>query len=258
MAKERAFWIFQLSFWAVAGLALFASGLSQMDWKVALVRNIYFPFAGFLASFFLSLFYPRLLGGGLVRRLILICLVSFVMAVAATSVINPITAMQLGADFDELPGRVFFGGALNLTLVFLVWSLLYLQLFGPMGILRVTEAGDGKASKPPRRITVEAGGRQLALEVAKISMVRAAGDYAEVVSEGREYLKRTTIKALEDELGAAEFQRVHRSMIVNAGLVSQIEPRSKGEYLLHMSDGSSARSSRSYRDAIRLRFGLKA
>ncbi len=259
MIKERAFWIFQVSFWAVAGLALFVSGLWQMNWQAALARNVYFPIAGFMTSFFLSLFLPRLLKGGLVRRLILIGLVCFVMAIATTSVINPITAMQLGADFGTLDATVYFGGALNLTLVFLVWSLLYLQLFGPSGILKVAEeTATSKRPGPDRRITVETGGKMVPLAVDTIAAVRAAGDYVHIRAAGREFLKRTTITAIEDLLGPARFLRIHRSAIVNVEMVSQIEAGSKGEFLLHLSDGSKISSSRSYREAIRRRFGLKA
>jgi DNA-binding LytR/AlgR family response regulator len=258
MIKERAFWVFQISFWAVAGLALFASGLWQMNWEAALVRNVYFPIAGFLASFFLSLFLPRILSGGLVRKLILVSLASFVLAIASTSVINPITAMQLGANFDELGRDVYFGGGFNLSLVYLVWSLLYLQLFGPSGILKVPEEQMTKDEPvADRRITVEAGGRMVPLPVNKIAAVRAAGDYVEIRAEGREFLKRTTITALADQLGPSRFLRIHRSAIVNIDMVGQIEPGSKGEYLLHLSDGSNISSSRSYRDSIRSRFGLK-
>jgi len=62
---------------------------------------------------------------------------------------------------------------------------------------------------------------------------------------------RATLKSVEAKLWEANFQRIHRSTIVNLDRVSEIISAQKGEAILVMQDGQRLKVSRSYGSALR-------
>jgi two-component system LytT family response regulator len=88
------------------------------------------------------------------------------------------------------------------------------------------------------------------LDVDKIDWIDAAGDYMCIHADGRTYVLRETMKALESILDPRRFQRVHRSTIVNIQRVRRLRPHTNGEYFLTLEDGQELKLSRSYRDRI--------
>jgi two-component system LytT family response regulator len=88
------------------------------------------------------------------------------------------------------------------------------------------------------------------LNVTAIDWIDAAGDYMCVHAEGRTYVLRETMKALESILDPKMFQRVHRSTIVNISRVRRLRPHTNGEYFLTLEDGQEIKLSRSYRDRV--------
>jgi two-component system, LytTR family, response regulator len=61
---------------------------------------------------------------------------------------------------------------------------------------------------------------------------------------------RVAIAAAEARLGPAGFVRIHRSVLVNAERVRELQPLSKGEYTVVLTDGTELKLSRSYRLAL--------
>jgi two-component system LytT family response regulator len=61
---------------------------------------------------------------------------------------------------------------------------------------------------------------------------------------------RETMKDLERRLDPRNFQRVHRSTIVNLDQVRQVKPHTNGECFLVLSSGAEVKVSRSYRDVV--------
>jgi two-component system LytT family response regulator len=88
------------------------------------------------------------------------------------------------------------------------------------------------------------------LNVSSIDWIDAAGDYMCVHADGRTYVLRETMKALEAVLDPKLFQRVHRSTIVNVSRVRRLRPHTNGEYFLTLDDGQELKLSRSYRDRV--------
>jgi NO-binding membrane sensor protein with MHYT domain len=80
---------------------------------------------------------------------------------------------------------------------------------------------------PVANIRVEKDGRARFLAVGDIHAIRANAHYTFVHDGEREYFCNRSISALEAELDALEFARVHRSYIVRLALVSRI--RRSGE-----------------------------
>jgi two-component system LytT family response regulator len=88
------------------------------------------------------------------------------------------------------------------------------------------------------------------LPVESIDWVDAAGDYMCIHANGRTYVLRETMKALEHTLDPQTFQRVHRSTIVNLKRVRRLRPHTNGEYFLTLVDGQELKLSRTYRDRV--------
>jgi two-component system LytT family response regulator len=67
----------------------------------------------------------------------------------------------------------------------------------------------------PEVIPIRLGRETVRLPVGSIDWVDAAGDYMCVHAEGRTHVVRATMKQFEERLDPADFQRIHRSTIVN-------------------------------------------
>jgi two-component system, LytTR family, response regulator len=77
------------------------------------------------------------------------------------------------------------------------------------------------------RLVIKDGARVELLPVAALDYARAQGDYLELVSGTRSWLKEQTLQDLEASLDPARFLRLHRSYLVQADRVARIEPTSK-------------------------------
>ena len=113
------------------------------------------------------------------------------------------------------------------------------------GELSIREDGEGAArASPPRRIGVRTGARIVLVDVPAIDWVEAEGDYARIHAGKQTHLVSQRMHALERLLEAAEFIRVHRSLIVNVSRVRELhrDPDGGGTIVLH--DGVRLRVAR--------------
>jgi len=85
----------------------------------------------------------------------------------------------------------------------------------------------------------------------EIDWVEADGDYVCIHNDKKTRLVRATLKSVEAKLWEANFQRIHRSTIVNLDRVSEIISAQKGEAILVMQDGQRLKVSRSYGSALK-------
>jgi two-component system, LytTR family, response regulator len=77
------------------------------------------------------------------------------------------------------------------------------------------------------RLVIKDGTRVELLPVADLDYARAQGDYVELVSGTRSWLKEQTLQDLEETLDPARFVRLHRSYIIQGERLVRIEPTSK-------------------------------
>jgi len=82
--------------------------------------------------------------------------------------------------------------------------------------------------------------------IADIVQINAAGNYVEIDAGGRTLLHRTTLAAIEGELGD-RFVRIHRGRLVNRDAIRRVENNQSGDFEVELSDGSKAKGSRRYR-----------
>jgi two-component system LytT family response regulator len=100
----------------------------------------------------------------------------------------------------------------------------------------------------PRRLMIRNGGRICFLRHEDIDWVEAERDYVCIHNGGRRHLIREKISNLERSLSPAQFVRIHRSVIVNADRIREMQPLSSGEYAVILQDGTRLTLSRSFRE----------
>jgi two-component system, LytTR family, response regulator len=107
------------------------------------------------------------------------------------------------------------------------------------------------------RIAIEARGKVKFLPVSDIDYIISSGPYAEVVAAGRKHLIREAMQTLEDRLDPSHFTRIHRSTIVRVDRIDTLHRGSGGDYDVQLQDGTRLRVSRSRRDALAARLGIR-
>ncbi len=109
---------------------------------------------------------------------------------------------------------------------------------------------DESSSRYEKMINVKDRGQIFRVDVDTIEHIEAAGDYMCIYTGDNSLILRETMKDLERRLDPKNFQRVHRSTIVNLDQVRQVKPHTNGECFLVLDSGAEVKVSRSYRDVV--------
>lgn len=112
-----------------------------------------------------------------------------------------------------------------------------------------------RAQQAPRvRFLVPGRGKTIVVDAASIDWIAAADYYVSLHCGGQSHLLRETMDAIEGQLDAQQFFRVHRSAIVNLSRVREIRPLLRGDCELRLADGTAVRLSRNRRRDFEARF----
>ncbi|WP_346838652.1 LytTR family DNA-binding domain-containing protein [Microbulbifer sp. SAOS-129_SWC] len=111
-------------------------------------------------------------------------------------------------------------------------------------------AGELGASAYPDKIAIKDSGKITLVPAQDIDWIDAAGDYMCVHASGETHVMRITMKELEQQLDPKQFQRIHRSTIVNLNRVREICAHINGEYHLVLNNGERLKMSRSYKNKV--------
>ena len=103
----------------------------------------------------------------------------------------------------------------------------------------------------PEKIAIKDRGETTLVPSKTISWIEAAGDYMCIHAGDEVHVLRSTLKELESKLNPINFQRIHRSTIVNLERIEKVCSHINGEYYLILDNGSRLKMSRSYRDKIK-------
>ncbi len=106
------------------------------------------------------------------------------------------------------------------------------------------------SSRYEKLINIKDRGQIFRIDVDSIERIDAAGDYMCIYTADNSLILRETMKDLEKRLDPRNFQRIHRSTIVNLSHVRQVKPHTNGECFLVLESGSQVKVSRSYRDVV--------
>lgn len=104
------------------------------------------------------------------------------------------------------------------------------------------------------RFLVPGRGKTVVVDATSIDWIAAADYYVLLHCGGQSHLLRETMDAIEGQLDAQQFFRVHRSAIVNLERVREIRPLLRGDCELRLADGTAVRLSRNRRRDFEARF----
>jgi two-component system LytT family response regulator len=116
-------------------------------------------------------------------------------------------------------------------------------------LLEQTKGQETQASYEDRFL-VRTGRRLAIVPVEGIDWIEASGDYVTLHIGAKSHMLRQTMTRLEAQLDPDRFIRVHRSTIVQASRICELESLPNREYLLRLSDGTKIRTSRRFSDRI--------
>ncbi|MBB4641321.1 LytR/AlgR family response regulator transcription factor [Rhizorhapis suberifaciens] len=120
----------------------------------------------------------------------------------------------------------------------------------PDAISDFPEEDTPASSRYEKLINIKDRGQIFRVDVDTIERIDAAGDYMCIYTADNSLILRETMKDLEKRLDPRNFQRVHRSTIVNLSQVRQVKPHTNGECFLVLDSGAQVKVSRSYRDVV--------
>lgn len=100
------------------------------------------------------------------------------------------------------------------------------------------------------RLAIRTGRRVAIVPVEEIDWIEATGDYVTLHVGAKSHLLRQTMTRLELQLDPDRFIRVHRSAIVQASRICELESLANREYLLRLTNGTKLRTSRRFSDRI--------
>lgn len=179
--------------------------------------------------------------------------------------LRSLTYWSIGLEYDHATG-VGIGGLMRMFAYEFSQDLpLYIGMVMIISLYRrwlasheAAESGESVASPGsyPEIILASQGNKDKALKLAEVEWIQAAGNYASLFSQGREYLLRSTMANLEEKLDPALFQRVHRSYIVNINAVDLVKTRDSGKQVLVTLSGNEVPLGRSFRARLLQRLSL--
>jgi two-component system LytT family response regulator len=103
------------------------------------------------------------------------------------------------------------------------------------------------AARPRRTLLVRDAGRTVVIPHDDIVWIEAEDYCARLHLRTRSVLVRESLKALGDQLPAADFVRVHRSAIANVAAIRSLEPATSGDQRISLADGTTLKVSRTHR-----------
>lgn len=107
-----------------------------------------------------------------------------------------------------------------------------------------------------QRLVVRVKNEIKIIPVDQVSYFEAADDYVNIVTESGAFLKKMTMKSLEEALSPDRFARIHRSYILNLNEVTRIEPYEKDSYLVFLRNGKKLPVSKTGYSRLRQVLGI--
>jgi two-component system LytT family response regulator len=100
------------------------------------------------------------------------------------------------------------------------------------------------------RLVFKSAGKIVVIRPGEVDWVEAAANYVRIHVGSQEHAVRDTISNFEKKLPADRFLRIHRSVIVNADRIHELQPCNGAEYIVVLRSGKELPVGRTYRDQI--------
>ena len=101
------------------------------------------------------------------------------------------------------------------------------------------------------KIAIKANGRILFIAPDDVMAVHAEGNYVLLQADAGSYLLHVSISSIAKKLRPYGFLRIHRSVLVNASFVEELQPQSTGEYTLRSKGGKEYTVTRTYKNNLK-------
>jgi DNA-binding LytR/AlgR family response regulator len=101
------------------------------------------------------------------------------------------------------------------------------------------------------KIAIKANGRILLVDPDDVVSVHAEGNYVLLQADARSHLLRASISSIAKKLRPYGFLQIHRSVLVNASFVEEIQPLPTGEYTLRIKGGKKYTVTRTYKSNLK-------
>jgi two-component system LytT family response regulator len=101
-----------------------------------------------------------------------------------------------------------------------------------------------------QRLVVKSAGRIVVLRFDEIDWVEAAANYVRLHVGEQKHNVRDSIGVFERRLPPGQFVRIHRSLIVNADRIRELQPYDGSEYIVVLRSGKELPLGRSYREHV--------
>lgn len=95
-------------------------------------------------------------------------------------------------------------------------------------------------------IVTDNNNKKIVIPAHDIYCISASTPYVYIHHSGKKHLHTGTLKSLENQLGNNLFVRIHKSVIVNVGKVTNFQSRHNGDYDITLTDNNQLRVSRIY------------
>ena len=113
----------------------------------------------------------------------------------------------------------------------------FLDSFGNEHKAEATDSERNLLAEKSNRLVVRVKNDIKIIPVQEVNFFEAEDDYVTIHTSGGKYLKKMTMKTLEESLDAGKFARVHRSFIINLNGITGIEPYERDAYLVKLRGG---------------------
>jgi two-component system LytT family response regulator len=125
------------------------------------------------------------------------------------------------------------------------------------GLAPPRTAGAARPSAYLERVAVESHGQVRVVPVERIDYIAASGPYAELHVGEQTYVIRERMQNLEERLDPERFFRIHRSAIVQIDRIETLLRAPGGDYAVRLKGGARLSVSRSRREELEQRLGLR-
>lgn len=144
-------------------------------------------------------------------------------------------SFRLALDFYLNPHAKFLASLVYFTpdhlfiilIVVLGWALVFRQIdnrnFSNTEIRMDQILGSTETEQLCETLEAYKGNRKVAVSINTIQIASAAGNYVELQCADNQYLLRSTMKELEEQLKPYNFIRVHRSHLVNPAVIVSVQ-----------------------------------
>jgi two-component system LytT family response regulator len=114
----------------------------------------------------------------------------------------------------------------------------------------------GHLAEKSNRLVVRVKNDIKIIPVQEVTFFEAEDDYIAIHTSGGKFLKKMTMKTLEDTLDPGKFARVHRSFIINLNGITGIEPYERDTYLVKLRGGEQIPVSKTGYSRLRQVLGM--